>query len=123
MSFVWFESDGKRTRLAVARTAGGVWIGWPGGAKLFAPERSERTARGSAHEEVRAPMTGRIVRIAVGPGDAVAKDDLLVILEAMKMEYRLTAPRAGTVEKIPCREGELVDLGATLVRLADPDAG
>jgi biotin carboxyl carrier protein len=122
MSFVRFEHEGKRMRLAVVRTAEGVWVGWPGGAKLFAPERTEVTAHGPAHEEVRAPMTGKIVRIAVGAGDAVAEDDLLVILEAMKMEYRLTAPRAGTVETIQCREGELVDLGATLVRLVDPDA-
>jgi acetyl/propionyl-CoA carboxylase alpha subunit len=121
MSFIDFEHDGKRTRLAVVRTAGGVWVGWPGGAKLFAPERSAGTAAGPAREEVRAPMTGRIVRIAVAQGDPVAEDDLLVILEAMKMEYRLTAPRAGTVEAIRCREGDLVDLGATLVRLKAPE--
>jgi biotin carboxyl carrier protein len=122
MSFVWFEHEGKRTRLAVVRTADGVWIGWPGGAKLFAPERTGGSTQGPAHEEVRAPMTGKIIRIAVAAGDAVAEDDLLVILEAMKMEYRLTAPRAGTIEAIQCAEGELVDLGATLVRLTDPDA-
>ena len=122
MSFINFEDEGKRMRLALVRTAEGVWVGWPGGAKFFAPERAEGAARGPAPEEVRAPMTGKIVHIAVGAGDAVAEDDLLVILEAMKMEYRLTAPYAGTVGAIQCREGELVDLGATLVRLIAPDA-
>lgn len=121
MSFIWFEHEGKRTRLAMVRTGEGVWIGWPGGARRFAPDRTGAAAHGPAREAVRAPMTGRIVRIAVGVNDAVAEDDLLVILEAMKMEYRLTAPRAGTIGAIHCREGDLVDLGATLVRLADPD--
>ena len=122
MSFINFEDEGKRMRLALVRTAEGVWVGWPGGAKFFGPERTEGAARGPAPEEVRAPMTGKIVHIAVGAGDAVAEDDLLIILEAMKMEYRLTAPYAGTVGAIQCQEGELVDLGATLVRLVAPDA-
>ncbi len=122
MSFINFEDEGRRMRLALVRTAEGVWVGWPGGAKFFGPERSEGAARGPAPEEVHAPMTGKIVRIAVGAGDAVAQDDLLVILEAMKMEYRLTAPRPGTIEAIQCAEGDLVDLGATLVRLVAPDA-
>lgn len=123
MSFINFEHEGKRMRLAVVRTAEGVWIGWRGGSKFFRPEKSESAGHGPAHEEVRAPMTGKIISIAVKPGDAVAKDDLVVILEAMKMEYRLTAPHAGTVEAIQCREGELVDLGATLVRLAAEEPG
>ncbi len=38
-------------------------------------------------------------------------------MEAMKMEYRLTAPRAGRVKAVSCKEGDLVDLGATLVSL------
>ena len=66
-------------------------------------------------------MTGKIVNVAVTPGAGVAENDLLVILEAMKMEYRLAAPRAGKVEAILCREGDLVDLGATLVRLVPED--
>ena len=122
MSFIEFEHEGRQLRLAVVRTAAGVWVGWPGGAKFFAPERPGSAARRPAAKEVRAPMTGKIVSIVVATGDAVAGDDLLVILEAMKMEYRLTAPYAGTVEAIQCREGELVDLGSTLVRLAVRDA-
>jgi 3-methylcrotonyl-CoA carboxylase alpha subunit len=52
----------------------------------------------------------------------VRADDLLVILQAMKMEYRLTAPRDGTVERVLCAPGQMVDLGSTLVALA-PIAG
>jgi acetyl/propionyl-CoA carboxylase alpha subunit len=110
--------NGRRVRLAVARTSQGVWIGWPGGAKYFGPERREAAATGAAQSEVRAPMTGRVVAVPVRPGQVVPADDVLVILQAMKMEYRLTAPDGGVVERIHCAPGEMVDLGALLVTMA-----
>jgi len=118
MSFVHVEHEGRRMRLAVVRTARGVWVGWPGGSRFFGPERAETAAGPGAPAEVRAPMTGRVVKVAVVPGRVVKTDDLLLILQAMKMEYRLTAPRDGVVERITCAEGDMVDLGATLVALA-----
>jgi biotin carboxyl carrier protein len=105
-------------RLAVARTADGVWIGWPGRAAFFGPERKS-AAGGVQHDEIRAPMTGKIVKVRVKVGDAVKAGDVLVVMEAMKMEYRLTAPHDGKVESVGCKEGELVDLGRTLVTLLE----
>jgi 3-methylcrotonyl-CoA carboxylase alpha subunit len=122
MSFVRVDDGGRVVRLAVVRTARGVWVGWPGGARFFGPERTESAAGPSATAEVRAPMTGRVVKVAVEPGRAVNADEVLVILQAMKMEYRLTSPRDGIVEKVFCAEGQMVDLGATLVSLAPPAA-
>jgi len=118
LSFETWETDGRRVRLAVVRTARGVWVGWPGGAKFFGPERNEATAHGAAPPEIRAPMTGRVVKVPVEPGCRVKVDDVLVILQAMKMEYRLTAPGDGVVETVTCAEGDMVELGATLVTLA-----
>ena len=105
-------------RIRVMRTPAGVWVGWPGGAKFFAPERPGAAA-GDADgaSEVRAPMTAKVVKVPARAGADVAADEVLVILQAMKMEYRLTSPRAGKVERIHCAEGEMVDLGATLVTL------
>ena len=106
-------------RLTVVRTPSGVWVGWPGGAKFFAPERPGSAAvDANGASEVRAPMTARVVKVSARPGGAVGADEVLVILQAMKMEYRLTSPRAGRVERVHCAEGEMVDLGATLVTLA-----
>jgi 3-methylcrotonyl-CoA carboxylase alpha subunit len=111
-------------RITVVRVPNGVWVGWPGGAKFFAPERPGRTAgaggggAGDGAVEVRAPMTARVVKVEVLSGTDVGADAVLVILQAMKMEYRLTSPRAGRVERIHCAEGEMVDLGAVLVTLA-----
>jgi len=110
-------------RIQVVRTAGGVWVAWPGGAKFFAPERPGAAAGfdGAAADgaaAVRAPMTARVVQIAARAGSDVGAGEVLVILQAMKMEYRLTSPRAGRVEAIHCSEGEMVDLGRTLVTLS-----
>ena len=125
MKFEVVVRDGRRFRLAVARTSQGVWIGWPGGARYFGPERAEAAAAGGAQGEVRAPMTGRVVAVQVRPGQVVSADEVLVILQAMKMEYRLTAPARGVVEKVHCAPGEMVDLGAALVTMApvpEPEA-
>jgi biotin carboxyl carrier protein len=66
---------------------------------------------------ITAPMPGRIVRVLVVPGEDVAADQGLVVVEAMKMENELKAPRAGRVKEVPAREGHAVDTGALLVVL------
>lgn len=118
--WITVEHAGKRHRVAVRRTPQGVWVGYPGGATFVvsAQARATQSTSTAGHAEVRAPMTGRVVQVGVAPGDAVEADSLLVVLEAMKMEYRLTAPRAGIVESVRCQAGEQVDLGTTLVTLS-----
>jgi acetyl/propionyl-CoA carboxylase alpha subunit len=61
------------------------------------------------------PMPGKIVKVAVAPGDVVAERDLLLVLEAMKMEHRIEAARSGTVKSVAVHAGSLVGGGATLV--------
>ena len=64
-----------------------------------------------------APMPATVVAIKVKPGDAVREGDLLIMLEAMKMELPITAPRAGRIKSIACRERELVQPGVALVEM------
>ncbi len=64
---------------------------------------------------VLAPMHGKIVAVIVKPGDTVAERDLLVVLEAMKMEHRIEAVHAGTVKSVAVEPGALVAGGALLV--------
>lgn len=116
MSWVTVEHDGVTHRLAVVRTHNGVWVGWPGRTRFFERE-SQDAAASMTQDEIRAPMTGRVIQLRAQPGDQVAAKAILVVLEAMKMEYRLTAPHDGTVSAIHCSEGDLVDLGKTLVTL------
>jgi biotin carboxyl carrier protein len=72
---------------------------------------------GSPLSEVRAPMPGRIVRTLAAPGDAVEAGRGLVVMEAMKMQNEIRAPRAGTVKSIAVREGARVPAGALLATL------
>jgi biotin carboxyl carrier protein len=62
-------------------------------------------------------MTGRVVRVAVQPGDRVQANDLLLVLEAMKMENEIRAPRAGTVKEVRVSAGDRVNQGDPLVVL------
>lgn len=66
---------------------------------------------------VTAPMPGTILDIKVSPGQAVNKGDVLVILEAMKMENEIMAPAAGTVDTVSASKGASVNAGAVLVTL------
>jgi biotin carboxyl carrier protein len=73
---------------------------------------------GTGPQEITAPMPGRIVKILVAGGDEVQADQGLLVIEAMKMQNELRAPRAGRVERIYAGEGSGVEAGAPLIRLA-----
>jgi biotin carboxyl carrier protein len=62
-------------------------------------------------------MPGKIVKVQIAVGDSVAERDLLIVLEAMKMEHRIEATRDGIVKSIAVTPGSLVAGGATLVEL------
>jgi acetyl-CoA carboxylase biotin carboxyl carrier protein len=71
-----------------------------------------------ASERVDAHITGTVWKIEVKEGDQVAEGQTLVILESMKMEMPVEAPRAGTVEKVHVKETQAVNEGEALVTLA-----
>ena len=70
-----------------------------------------------AGEAVTAPMPGNILKVNVTAGQAVKEGDVLVVLEAMKMENEILAPKACTVKQVLVSQGATVDTGATLVVL------
>jgi len=72
-------------------------------------------AAGAGPQRLVAPMPGKVVRVLVGPGEAVRARQPLVVVEAMKMENELRAGRDGTVAEIHAREGTSVDAGALLI--------
>lgn len=69
-------------------------------------------------ETVAAPMPGNILRVEVKQGDTVKSGQLLVILEAMKMENEIVAPKDGTVAQVVTSKGAVVDTGSPLVIIA-----
>lgn len=68
-------------------------------------------------EDLAAPMPATVVRVLVEPGATVARGDTLIVLEAMKMELPIRAPRDGVVKSVHCAVGDLVQPGATLLDL------
>ena len=68
-----------------------------------------------AGEAVNAPMPGNILKVNVAQGQAVKEGDVLCVLEAMKMENEIMAPKAGTVTQVLVSKGSTVDTGAPLV--------
>jgi biotin carboxyl carrier protein len=121
MSYIIVEHQGARRRVAVAQTPRGVWVGFAGGSVLLGARGFEAERR-VADGTVRAPMTGTVVELRARVGQVVAVDEVLVIVEAMKMEYRLVAPHAGEVRQVACQQGDLVDLGAALVTIGEGPA-
>lgn len=69
-------------------------------------------------ETVSAPMPGNIIRVDVKEGDMVKSGQILVILEAMKMENEIVAPKDGTVAQIVTSKGAVVETGSPLVVIA-----
>src|SRR5438477_13136610 len=74
-------------------------------------------AGGAEVTEVKAELVGNVWKIKTQPGAQVAEEDELLILESMKMEIPVTAPRAGTGKEIRVKEGEVVKEGQVLVVL------
>ena len=72
----------------------------------------------SARLPVRAQIPGRVVSVAVAPGEAVASGQRLLSIEAMKMENEIRAPHAGTIERVAVQPGDRVELGDELVVIA-----
>ena len=84
-------------------------------APAAAPAAAAAPAVTGAGEAVTAPMPGNILKVNVNVGDAVKEGQCLVVLEAMKMENEIMAPKNGTVTQVVVSKGSTVDTGAPLV--------
>ncbi len=89
--------------------------------RLEVTSASERRRKaGASHgDSLMAPMPATVVKVLVEAGQQVRRGDILIKLEAMKMELPIRAPHDGSVKAIRCREGELVQPGVTLLEVTD----
>jgi len=113
-------SDGERTwRVCVDRDGDfrHVTIEGCGEARFEREVPGRRGARDAAAGGLSSPMPGTVVKVLVEAGDVVAKGQDLVVVEAMKMEIRISAPVAGTVKALAAREGASCDGGQILVEV------
>ena len=104
---------------AIVPTAAPVAAPAAAPAPVAAPAAAPAPAAAAAvaGDAVTAPMPGNILKVNVTPGQAVKEGDVLVVLEAMKMENEILAPKACTVKQVLVSKGSTVDTGATLVVL------
>ena len=112
------EVNGKRLEVMVP--AGLGTVNGSVGAKPKKPvKRQSAATKNLSGTALTSPMQGTIVKVAVADGDAVQAGDLVVVLEAMKMEQPLTAHRAGTVKNLSAQVGATVTSGSTLCEIVD----
>lgn len=116
----WYRvSDGTRQwQVAVAAAPDGTWVFFEGQVVRLDPEtptggRTRGRARGDAG--VMSPMPATVVAIHAAAGQAVTEGDILILLEAMKMELPIKAPRSAVVKAVHCAQGELVQPGVNLI--------
>jgi acetyl-CoA/propionyl-CoA carboxylase biotin carboxyl carrier protein len=110
------EVNGKRVEISLPA---GLGAGAGGGGAKAAPKRRGRGGGGAAAggDALTSPMQGTIVKIAVEEGQEVAAGDLVVVLEAMKMEQPLSAHKAGTVTGLTATVGDVVTAGAVICQI------
>jgi biotin carboxyl carrier protein len=94
--------------------------------EVFVEDERTRLLTGLAHSRtthsaanIQAPMPGLVVNVLVEPGDTVAQNQTVVVLEAMKMENDLPTPTAGIVKEVRVSKGQTVDQGEILVTIED----
>ena len=87
-------------------------------APVAAPAAAPATAPAAGGLSITSPMPGLVFKIVVSVGQQVAKDQELIILEAMKMESPIHAPNAATVSAILVKEGDAVSEGQVLIQLS-----
>ena len=124
----WLREGGRVLPFFVSRKEKSLQV-WVDGA-VHSFEIVERTAQRTAgstsaaqRDDLPAPMPGTILRINVKPGDRFEAHAPLVVMESMKMEMTLSAPHAGRIKEIKCKQGQLVEMGAVLATFVDePDA-
>ena len=110
------EVNGKRMEVSLPEMGGAA----KPAAKPASKSRKSRSSRASAKaggDELTSPMQGTIVKVAVSDGDTVAEGDLVLVLEAMKMEQPITAHKAGKISGLSAKPGDTVTSGAVLATI------
>lgn len=118
---VYRVTDGTRTRLGYATgPAEARWVFLEGHVFIVEATPQDAVRRRSRHHDegaLAAPMPATVVRILVRPGNKVQTGDVLVVLDAMKMELPIKAPRDAVIKTIGCSEGQLVQPGMPLLEI------
>ena len=118
---VTVEVDGRRLEVVLPEGLGRTGGGSAGTSSRNPPSHGRKSggAAATSGDTLTAPMQGTIVKVAVEEGQQVAEGDLVVVLEAMKMEQPITAHKAGTISDLSADVGSPVHSGAAICTIAD----
>jgi acetyl/propionyl-CoA carboxylase alpha subunit len=110
----------RRETFHCVRQGGRIHLFWRGSAYVLEEvSESERASQRHAAQGLEAPMPGRVIAVKAEPGQAVSRGDEILVVEAMKMENAIRAPRDGVVKSLSARVGDMVSPGMVLVELED----
>jgi acetyl/propionyl-CoA carboxylase alpha subunit len=113
--------NGRQYRVRSMKIGADLWLHVNGQIYVVSPEIKKKSSReGSGVEsdgQVLAPMPGKILKVNISEGAAVEANQVLIVMEAMKMEYSLSAPIQGRVKSLAVKVGELVELNQMLVEV------
>lgn len=120
-----FELDGEKHELRYAREGSAIWLHLAG--RTYHLQRVAQASDlgagiGAGDGQLRSPMPGQVKQLFVEEGAEVERDEVLLVLEAMKMEIRLSAPAAGRVAQLNVAEGQSVEKDQLLVEIEAEDA-
>lgn len=118
MNWKTVEWNGRTRRLSYQWIGDVLWLHLDGETWSVAPSPKRRGKSASAEADsgdILAPMPGKVTRILTKAGDKVQKGQILIVMEAMKMEYNLKAPQDMSVVDVKAVVGEQVQLGHVLV--------
>jgi len=118
---LYVVDDGvRRWRVAVADAGDSRWVSVGGVVAVVEVETGVRRGprrKSVAAGSMMAPMPATVVKVLVEPGQAITEGMTILVLEAMKMELPIRAPRGGVVRRVACVQGDLVQPGVALVEL------
>lgn len=107
----------RNQRAWAVESAGTRWVFLDGRVFTFETARDGRRKSAAQHGSLMSPMPATVRKVLVAAGDTVAAGDVLLLLEAMKMELPIRATSAGRVAAITCAEGDLVQPGDSLIEI------
>ena len=113
--------SGKKLRVWAEKQGQSIWLHYLGKTICVPMAKTSRTDSGSGSSvgsgEISAPMPGKILKVKCKRGDKVQSGDVLIVMEAMKMEYSLAAEISGEIALLTCKEGDQVQKDSLLVRV------
>ncbi|HET8647351.1 MAG TPA: biotin/lipoyl-containing protein [Vicinamibacteria bacterium] len=118
-TFLWSEGT-RQEPFHCAREGGRIHLFWRGAVYVLeeVAEGARRVQRHAA-QGLEAPMPGKVIAVKVEPGQTVSRGDEILVVEAMKMENAIRAPRDGVVKSVRASVGDMVSPGVVLVELEE----